>query len=196
MALICLEDVARYLGVAGEVLNYDLVNDLIDGAQAAIEGVMHRSLATATSYTERHDGGRGYIMVRRPPITAIASVTDDAQYSRRAITLTNVIGATDDAGDNWRMGCVELWKYEGQFAGGRGAAEVVYTGGWDSTTLPADLRLAWIQLVSFWHDVPEEDRGKPGFQQNVPAYLMQVFNRYAIQTIEAPRRDPLRGYYP
>lgn len=151
--LITTDDVADYIDDdSGDTV---LLQSAIDAAQSVIEQFCARDLDAYTTYTEYHDGGRGYIYVIHPPIVSITSITDDWQYSQRALSSDNWIKDTDDNGKNYRIGKVELWKNEGVFTGGRLSVRIVYTGGWTSTSLPGSLRQAWIELAGWMYDHPE-----------------------------------------
>jgi hypothetical protein len=193
MALITPYEVSRYIGLPETDLDEEVMEGLVSAAQAAIENITHRSLAAATGYTEYHNGGSESVFVKNPPIVNVTSVTDDAQYGARTVALTDVI-STQDNGDNYAQGKIELWWNEGFFAGGRAQVKVVYRGGWDSTTIPADLKQAWIELVGFWYDVPDEDRAKPGYQAYVPPHLLTAFRKYSIDVFHATQGGkPMRG---
>lgn len=183
--LLTVEEVAAYLDMPNTDDRTEL-SRLIDAAQKSIERLTNRSLATAATYTEYHDGGSGRVYVKRPPIVSITSVTDDAQYGSRSILATNWIDGTDDNGANYEAGIVELWNLESQFAPGRSQVKVVYVGGWTTTTIPDDLRDAWIRLVALWYDTPERDgvvRSADGTQWaegQVPPNLLQVIKAYWV----------------
>jgi hypothetical protein len=192
MSLVTVAEVCDAMGIPAGDANESGLQGLIDSAQAAMEVVLHRSLSTATGYTEYHRGGDTHIYVKRPPIVSVTSLTDDAQYGKRAITSDNWIDSTDDNGDNYAVGKVELWNTEGYFAGGRAQVKVVYQGGWDASTLPADLRQAWIELVALKYDAPERagvdsimEYGSAGgsvsyAKGDIPPRIMEALNRYAI----------------
>jgi hypothetical protein len=178
------------MGIPAGDANDSKLQNLIDSAQAAMEVVLHRSLSTATGYTEYHRGGGTHIYVKRPPIVSVTSLTDDAQNGQRAITSGNWIDATDDNGDNYAVGKVELWNTEGYFSAGRAQVKVVYQGGWDASTLPADLRQAWIEFVALKYDAPdrvgiesisESGAGSVTYAKgDIPPRIMEALNRYAL----------------
>lgn len=186
--LLVVADVAAHLGLPSNTDQYEVIDNLIDAAQTTIERYTQRTLATNTTRTEFYDSAR-YIMVRNPPITSVNAVTDDYHYGARSITLTDLIDEDDDGGRNYEIGKIECapWGTESGFTGGRLAVQVGYDGGWTTTTLPADLRQAWIDLVCFWFN--NRDRlgldlgalaGAPEKAQNanVPRELREVFLAY------------------
>lgn len=155
--LLSVEDVARAMGLVDYTDDRTELARLIDVAKATIEGICNRTLDIAATYTEYHRGGKTHVYVKRPPIVSITSVTDDAQYGARSIAATNYIDGTDDNGDNYAIGKVELWNTESAFTPGKSQVKVVYVGGWTTTTLPADIKDVWIRLVQLWFDNPERD---------------------------------------
>ena len=187
--LLTVAEVARYLALGDYGEQRDTLSEMIDAAQEVIERVTWRSLALNTQRTEYYDGGGTALWTDHAPITSIIALTDDVQYSARSITLTNVIQDTDDNGDNYRKGKVELWKNEGGFGGGRLSARICYEAGWTTTTLPADLRQAWIELVAFWFNNPDRvgvrygmAGGQSAGYENapIPTELLAVFKAYRL----------------
>jgi hypothetical protein len=187
--LLKVETVAQYIGLSDPSPDLDLIDRLIDAAKDAIEAMTARSLATATTYTEYHDAGRAYIYVRVPPIVSITNLYDDAQTSARSIGSDDWIDDTDDSGQNYRAGKVELWNDESSFGGDRLDAKVVYVGGWTTSTIPQDLLQAWVELVSFWYNNTERtgirsaSQGGQSVQydeNHIPKPLQSVFRRYSI----------------
>lgn len=187
--LLKAETVAQYIGLSDPSPDLDLIDRLIDAAKDAIEAMTARSLSTATTYTEYHDAGRAYIYVRVPPIVSITNLYDDAQTSARSIGSDDWIDDTDDSGQNYRAGKVELWNDESSFGGDRLDAKVVYVGGWTTSTIPQDLLQAWVELVSFWYNNTERtgirsaSQGGQSVQydeNHIPGPLQSVFRRYSI----------------
>jgi hypothetical protein len=191
--LLTVYEVQRHLGIDAGT-DPALIDELITAAQSVIEGETKRSLATAATYTEYHMGGRDYICVNRPPIISITSVTDDAQYGSRSIAATNWIDGTDDNGANYEAGIVELWNTESCFAPGRSQVKVVYVGGWTTATLPAGLRQAWIDLVSYWYNNADRlgkitaSAGGEAVtydQEDIPEPIAKRIRRWVITSREA-----------
>ena len=188
--LLKVSDVARYLSLGNDYgEDHTTLSEMIDAAQKVIERATGRSLATNTQRTEYYDGGVRWLWVNHAPITEVHALTDDVQYSARAIDLDNVIQDTDDGGANYAMGKVELWKNEGGLGGGRLSSRIWYAAGWTTTTLPPDLRQAWIELVAFWFN--NQDRlgiryGMVGGQSvgyqdaPIPKELASVFAAYRL----------------
>ena len=170
--LLTVATVARHLGLTDYEDQRTLLDEYIDAAQSVAERIMHRSLATATNYTEWHDASGPYFYVDRPPIVSISALVDDAQNSARSITLTNVVTDSYDGGRNYKIGKVELWDEESGYCGLRLGTRINYTGGWTTATLPDDVRQAWIDLVAYWFNNPDrvsEDTGA------VPPEIRNVF---------------------
>ena len=188
--LLKVSDVARYLSLGNDYgEDHTTLSEMIDAAQKVIERATGRSLATNTQRTEYYDGGGRWLWVNHAPITEVHALTDDVQYSARAIDLDNVIQDTDDGGANYAMGKVELWKNEGGLGGGRLSSRIWYAAGWTTTTLPPDLRQAWIELVAFLFNNPERiglvQAAQSGetvqWQQvEVPLELRRVFAAYRL----------------
>jgi len=182
--LLTPDDVAPFLGMDDTSADYALLNTLIDAAQETIEQLTNRTLATATTYTEYHDAGDTHIYVDRPPIVSISALYDSAwdkgSNAARTIASTGYITDSDDQGANYRMGKVELCNTESTFGGGRLDAKVTYLGGWTTSTIPADLKQAWCELVAFWFDNPE--RFSVGANnRHVPEPLANVIRRYTLR---------------
>ena len=187
--LLSVETVARYLGLDDESDSYDTIDEYIDAAQAVIERYTNRSLATAADRTEYYNAGGTWFHSQQSPITTIYTLTDDVQYSARAIDLDNVVQSTDDGGDNYARGKVELWKDEGGFCGSRLGVRLYYNAGWTATTIPDDLWQAWIELVVFWFNNPERvgivqaamaGESVAWQQVEVPQELAKVFLAYRL----------------
>ncbi len=178
-------DVAPFLGMDDYADDIDLLNTLIDSAQDTLEVLLNRSLATATTYTEYHDAGERYIYVDRPPIVSISTVQDQAwskgSNAARTIESTNYITDSDDQGTNYRQGKVELCNQESAFGGTRLDALVTYVGGWTTSTLPDDLKQAWIELVCYWYDNPERHIAGAGAAQQIPEGILNVARRYTLR---------------
>lgn len=157
--LLTVEECARHIGIDDFSDDYTLIEDFIGGAKQAIETLTARSLATATSYTEYHDAGDTHVYVDRPPIVSVTTLYDSAwekgSNSARSISSDDWIADTDDQGENYRQGKVELCNTEGEFSGGKRDVKVTYVGGWTTSTLPQDLREAWIELVALRYNSPE-----------------------------------------
>jgi hypothetical protein len=184
MALISVREVADYIGLPDPTDDYSLLSRLIDAAQAGIEGAAPGCKLTAgTAYTEYHDSRERCVYVDHAPITAIAHVVDDVQYSARELSSANWVTDANDGGKNYSVGKVELWKDESGFAGGRLAVRVNYTGGWTAATLPADLKQGWIEFTMILYD--SRDRvdvlsanASLTVIDLIPKPLLQVFQRY------------------
>jgi hypothetical protein len=148
MAQTCItvQDVMDYGHLDNEALRVRLTL-LLASVFAACEQYCCRKFSS-DQFTEYFDasGAESSYYVANPPMTALASVTDDAQYGARAInTATNVLwfDAYKERGE------VHLYKNEGYFSGGIAGVKVVYTGGYTSATIPADLKEAICQEVLY-----------------------------------------------
>lgn len=196
-ALLKVDAVMRAMEMDSLGGDDQLLEEIIDGAQKAAEREMGgRSLAEATSRTEYHTpltiNGHGCIFVNHPPIVSVTSLYDDYRFSARLISSANYIRSIDDNSFNWNMGKVELWNDEGQFVHDRNNVAITYTGGWTASTLPGDLRQAWIDLVRYWYENPDrvgiQSFGDGSYRVNwegghVPEDLRAIFNAYAMRVM-------------
>ena len=89
--LITADDVMEYGNLDNEALRVRIVL-LIDSVLAAAEEYCDRKFSNA-QFTEYFDAyGQPSVLVANPPMTALASVTVDAQYSARSLdTAANVL---------------------------------------------------------------------------------------------------------
>ena len=189
--LLTVYTVAQYLGLDEYADVQSTIEDMINAAQNVIQRIANRSLDANQERTEYYNASGTHLYVDHAPITEIINLTDDVQYSERAITLSNVIQNTDDGGRNYRRGKIELWKNEGGFCGGRLNARVNYRAGWTVATLPDDLRQAWLELVLFWYNNPQRvglvqaaiaGETVAWQQVEVPQELMKVFKAYRLES--------------
>lgn len=148
MALITPADVKD----AGDIQNTDRdlrIQTLIDAVWADAERYCLRDFDYGT-HTEHFtlDKAVGYVFVKAPPIESITSVTDDIQYSARAITVADNVVNEQEYFDR---GEVRLYKSEGLFTADptEPTVTVVYVGGYTQASLPANLREALCQEVLF-----------------------------------------------
>lgn len=187
--LLSVSEVARYLSLGSEQGDHHTtIGEMIDAAQKVIERITRRSIDANARRTEYHNGTGRWLYVNEAPITEIIALTDDAQYSERSIDLDNVV-TDEDGGRNYQKGKIELWKGEGGFSGGRLGVRICYEAGWTTSTLPADLRQAWIELVAYWFNNPERvgivqaAQGGESIQwqqAEVPEELRRVFAAYYL----------------
>ena len=136
-----LANVKIYLGVSETTYNY-LLNLLIAAVSEATEKYCNREFASA-SHVEYHDGlGLDYIMVKNPPITAIASLYDDPNREYNADNLLDADDAYIYYGDEGRVQLVN-----GRiFYDGSKNVKVTYTGGYSA--IPDDVEQAAIHLTA------------------------------------------------
>ena len=155
--LLTVETVARYLGLDEYSDEYDTIGEYIDQAQAVIERYTNRSLATAADRTEYYTASGRSLYVQQSPITTIYALTDDVRNAATDINVgTNVIDSTDDNGDRYARGKIELWDdASNNFTGGQLGVRVWYNAGWTAATIPDDLLRAWIDLACFWFNNQE-----------------------------------------
>ena len=156
--LLSVLTVAEHIGLADQDADYNLVNRLIDAAKSAFEAQCHRSLDLNTQRTEYHNGGGQWIHTNQSPITAVSHLSDSNQSSARTIASTDWITDSNDGGENYRSGMVELWNQESHFAGSRLDVKITYNAGWTATTLPDDILQGWILCVAYWYN----NRDNPG----------------------------------
>jgi len=148
-----VEYAAMYLGIdsdSGE--NEPLLTMLCDAINQRIEDYCDRIFAKER-HTEYHtvDRSTNHIYVKNPPIITLHTLTDDAMVGQRAITIADNVHTNN--GDNF--GEIRLWNTEGTFTQGERSVLAVYTGGYADDDLPADLRLAAVQMVAFLWEGPE-----------------------------------------
>jgi len=143
--LITADNVMEYGNLNNEALRVRITL-LIDSVLAAAEEYCGR-LFSSDTFTEYRDGkGQSSVVMDNPPMTALTSVTDDAQVGARSIdTASNVLWLDEYK----RKGQVQLYNNESAFGGGRAGVKVVYTGGYTSTTIPADLKMAVMDEVLY-----------------------------------------------
>lgn len=144
--LITADDVMDYGNLANEALRVR-IELLVASVFATAEQYCDRKFSSDT-FTEYFDasGSPAAVWVANPPMTALASVTDDAQWSARSInTSANVLWLDDYK----QRGEVKLHKAESAFTGGEAGVKVVYTGGWTAATFPADLKAALMDEVLY-----------------------------------------------
>ena len=192
--LLTTAEVARAMEMDDLSDDDALLEAIIGGAQAAAEREMGgRSLDTAAAVTEYHTplvvNGRGCVFVDRPPIVSVTLVQDDYRFTARTISTANYIRSIDDNSRNWNMGKIELWNDEGTFAHDRNNVAITYTGGWTTSTLPGDLRQAWIDLARTWYENPDrvgiDSFGDGSYRVNwqagfIPEPTRQVFRAFAV----------------
>ena len=143
--LITADDVMEYGNLDNEALRVRIVL-LIDSVLAAAEEYCDRKFSNA-QFTEYFDAyGQPSVLVANPPMTALASVTVDAQYSARSLdTAANVLWLDEYK----RKGEVTVYKAESGLSGGEAGAKVIYNGGYTSITIPSDLKTALMDEVLF-----------------------------------------------
>lgn len=182
--MITVAQLAARLGIEGYADEDTTLQQCIDAAEAFAAAQMGRSLATATTHTEYHDAGSRYVYVDNPPIVSVTTVHEGAwpkgSNAASLVATDDLITATDDGGQNYAAGKIECTY---AYTGGMKDVKVVYVGGWDTTTLPGDVKQALLELAGYYYNGPDRLFEDPG--QDVPVELVSVFRRYAIRDSKA-----------
>ncbi len=169
---------------------------LCDAANRTIEDYCHRHFdrATVTEYHDIDTGDISTLYVRRPPIIRLTSVTDDANTtiqtgrSNRSISITADVELYPAEEPNR----IRLVNNESVFSTGSRAAKIVYTGGYEEKDMPADLRLAGVNLVSAWWEGPEALARRQQIidgnvimwrDEAIPPQVKQVLNKYRLEPV-------------
>lgn len=123
---------------------YDtLFATLITAVSRRFESFCNRTFEYNSAITEYYSGNgeRGYIYVKRPPIATVTSIHDDVDRDFDSTTLVDAdyYVVFDDR--------VEM-KYSA-FTKGLKNIKIIYSGGYSTATLPADIRLAAMMQVAF-----------------------------------------------
>lgn len=137
-------DAVGFLDGMGYVTKYDtLLSSLITAVGKRFENYCNRLFEYGASLTEYYSGSANetFIVVKRPPIASVASLYDDTD---RVFGSDTLIDADDYVvGDQ----TVEL-KYS-KFLKGILNIKVTYAGGYETATIPGDLKLAAMMQVAF-----------------------------------------------
>ena len=111
--------------------------------------VDHYSSAKTETFNINY--GESFFQLTESPIVAITSVKERNNATASYTTLTN---NTDYYVDNVTDSIYRLSSggAEKSFESGKGSVQVVYTAGYDGAiNLPADLKLAVIDLITYYH---------------------------------------------
>lgn len=159
MAIISTSDFKTFRNIS--VSTYDaLIGVLIGAGQAQAERYCDRVFDTAT-YTEKYDGNRtNTLVLRNIPVTTLTSIsTIDSSGNTSALDSTSytyeaATGIVKPCGDAWGWYDAtdtdpqdRRWGDVPAFGKGHQNYQVVYTGGYSSGTMPADLKLAMYLYV-------------------------------------------------
>ena len=154
-ALTTYEAVKAYLGLSDDS-DQSLIEDLIDRATDWIESYCDREFAAdVEDRTEYRDGqGADWLLVKKPPIISVTSLTVDEDEIDAAD-----VDTPSDSG-------YRLYETEGMihctssFGDGRKNVKLIYKGGY--ATIPEDLVMACIKLVAGWYNYAKH--GVDGFE--------------------------------
>lgn len=144
--LVTLEDVKEEGEISGAQLDGRILRR-IDSVTASAEAYCMRTFALAT-HTEHHDiiSNPSFFYVNSPPWVSITTLTHNEQVA--AVT----IDADEDVIDETEYkdaGLIELFNGESVFYSGDASVKIVYSGGWDEETFPADLKEALVSQILF-----------------------------------------------
>lgn len=141
MAITSLDNVKAFKNVTDAAHDAEIVR-LIPVVDAFIEAYCERTVAQGT-VVEYHstEPGQTSVLLRRPPVTAIASLYDDPLRSYGAGTL---VAATDYVLTNGDAGILTFPTY--RTAGGVHNLKITYTGGYTAAQLKL-LEQAAIELI-------------------------------------------------
>jgi len=145
MALITDSDLKEYLNISGTSQDA-LLTKIANRASAVIEDWLGRTIQAAT-YTEKHDGGDNFIVVKHTPINSITSLVDDS-----------VTVATSKYVYYSESGIVKLKS--GYFTSGLQKVEITYNGGY--STVPDVITEAAIELGSLMYKELDAGEGRLG----------------------------------
>ena len=196
-------EVKTHLNIATTDTTYDTE---LDSFTARAESAIANRVGplAPTTGTESHDGGTHIVRTLYRPIQTITSITESYGAYNRTLTEQpldgsngfNAYGYTVDRTDG-----VVVRRVSGvaaPFAIGRRNVTVAYTYGWStdgtSTTLPADLDLAVLELIRAWWEASQRGgtvapgrSGGTASAASVPAdfpagveQLLQPFDDYGI----------------
>lgn len=146
--LITLQDVKNYLQIEESTQDAQLTQ-MIKSVEAQVKKTLGRELESAER-TEYYDGdGKGIILVKEFPITAVASLYDDPDRDYGSDTLISSDDYIWGQVDGLAPGAIRLDL--GFFYRSQKNVKVTYTGGYTTSTLPEDIKMALIKLVGAEH---------------------------------------------
>lgn len=196
MTIITLADAKTHLNVGSSDTSHDAeIQTFVDAATPAIERIV--GAVDATQYTEVHDGGLSYILLRHRPVLAVSSVTEYRGHV--AYPLTSI--ADPSASSTSYSYTVELDTgriirrssgSESAFPRGRGSVVVTYTAG--RSVVPANVRLGALELVRHWYQQTQQG-GRPSFPssaaaEDLTATMPLGVPRRVLELLESHRRAP------
>ena len=141
---LSLADTKEYLGISsGDTDNDDLIINMINRATTLVETYLDRVILTATYTNEVYEGtGSPYLFLRQYPVTALTSIdyrTENYQSSYETLDTTEY----DYRADN---GVV---RRNANFRSVPAEYRVTYTAGYAAASVPQDLSLAVLDLISY-----------------------------------------------
>lgn len=142
--LVTIAEVKVEAGISGTQDDV-LLTALLSAVLSLWDKLTGRTWLSA-SYTEYHDSERGSAMIflKHFPVTAVASLYDDPNWSYGADTLID----TDYYKTDMEAGVIH---YLSKFNVGKQNIKVTYTAGYTSVTVPAWLKELIIRQVAVWH---------------------------------------------
>ena len=141
MALCTVEDVKSFLSIDGTLdANEDLVENLIDQVSKAIETFCDRTF-DSTEHTEYINGeGRYWIRPKHYPITAVAGVWDDENWSWGTQHLID--SSTYRISSDGRFIISRLYSFTDAVEN----VKIIYTAGY--STIPLDLKMVCVDKTA------------------------------------------------
>lgn len=158
---MAIDTVANYKSYRGiTVPTWDTqLGVLLTNGQAQMERFCDRAFDSAT-VTEYYDGGAELVLLRRLPVASITSITITTPLGDSRVLTTDEYTANNDTGevrlyqpilgfDFSEWGGLQRQRYGiyPRFPKGRQNITVVYTGGYTSQTMPADLKQALYEIM-------------------------------------------------
>ncbi len=132
---------------------------LVEAVNAVVERDTRRTFDLSI-YTEHHDvpQATGELWVKHPPIISLTSLTDDANTTvitgrgNRSISVTEDVELYPDGGPyTW----LRLVHNESAFTVGNKTVKVVFEGGYQQESMPADVQQAAVWIAAAWWEGPE-----------------------------------------
>lgn len=140
IALVSLANAKAFIGIADATTSEDsIVESLIDSVSKLLAGYCGRKFISA-EYTEYHDGDdTTSLVLNQFPVTELESLHIDPL---RDFDSPSEVDADENVILDAESGIIKLWNNYGLFPTGKGNIKVVYTAGYASASVPADLSYA------------------------------------------------------
>ncbi len=176
MAIITATDLKSYLEIIGTGQD-TLLGNIATRANSLIQAFLNRNIEAA-DYTEKHDGGDNFIIVKNPPINSISSLTDNGT----AVSTSDYVYYSDS-------GIVKLKnKYFTNLLQG---VEISYNGGF--STVPDVIVEATLEIGAIIYKETDAGEGRLGkgslsmnqigsiqINRRISPILMEALKRYRL----------------